>query len=126
MDMFYVMLRVQEQLYYISVVAEFFNIFSVLGVIFGFNLPPAFFQVLGAVNFIYFLYISLIALAIRGEFRKISLILLPLIFIRRLGVVSSRAVLLAFSIFAIGSLIKYHSFLYVALPKKSLDETRKD
>lgn len=108
----FVLLRIHEELYYISFVAEITNIIYYLSMIFDIVLPKGFSIGMAIFNFIYLVYVAFIVIFIRGKFRKSGFIILSLTILKKLFWKDNLVISIIDSIVCIIVLILYHRFIY--------------
>lgn len=114
---YYHLLKAQEQLYYISFVAELGNIFYFLSIVLGINSSFGLGAGMLLFNAIYGLYMFSILFFIRGRFRRVAYIILPMAILRGFIWDSSPILSILISILSIGVLVYYHQFIYIILDK---------
>lgn len=111
----YLLFKIQEQLYYVSVVAEIVNILYYLSIIFGISLPHGFSYGLLLFNAIYSIYMFLVIFFTRGKFKTSAFMIITLAILKSFIWESIPIISIIDSLICIGILIYYHQFLYVAI-----------
>lgn len=111
----YFLLRLQEQMYYASIVAEIANIVYCLCTLFNITLPYGFNIAMTIFNFIYGFYMIFIIIFIRGKFRKSGFIITILAILKELLWKDNPIISMIDSIICLGILIIYHRFIYGAI-----------
>lgn len=120
---FYLLLKMQENLYYISVVAELANIFYYLSVLLGFDLPYGYAYGVSLFNAIYACYIFFIIILTQGKFKICAYIILTLSILKSYLWGDIPIISIVDSVVCIGILIYYHQFIYVII--KEIEEAKK-
>ena len=113
--LFYTLLLAQEQFYYISVVAEIFNISYILGTIYNISFSGPFMEILSFFNFLYLIYIFLIIFTTKGKFKRLGFIISALALLSAFVFKENIYYSLIDSLICIFALIYYHRFIYVAI-----------
>lgn len=109
------MVYLQEQLFYISVVTELFNLFSFVFIFLNIQLDRGFGLGLGIYNGIYFGYMIFIILITRGKFRECGFIILVLSCLKGLIWKDMIIVNVLDSLICLGVLFYYHRYLFAIL-----------
>lgn len=113
----YSLLKIHEQLYYVSIVAELANIFYFVSIILGIDLPHGFNIGLQIYNLIYAAYMLFIIFFTEGLFKRCAFIILTLAIFKDLIWGKIPIISIIDSLVCIGVLAYYHQFLYAIMEK---------